>query len=132
MILVLLGAAVSDGLLRSVTPAMVAVVVAFLFVVRPLSSMIALGGASDGRWITSFFGIRGVGSLFYLSYALVEHDFPVAEQLWAVVGLTVLMSVAIHGLSAGPVMHRYDRRRQQEEAGSDIAGDSDAAVAGSS
>ncbi|MGK2929588.1 MAG: cation:proton antiporter [Acidimicrobiales bacterium] len=114
VILVLLGAAVSDGLLAPVTPAMVAVVAAMIFVVRPLTAIIALGGFSGGRWITSFFGIRGVGSLFYLSYALSKDDFPLAEELWAVVGLTVLVSIAVHGLTAGPVMYRYDHRSHAE------------------
>lgn len=114
VILVLLGAAVSDGLLSPLTPAMVAIVVTMIVVIRPLTSTIALGGVSDGRWITSFFGIRGVGSLFYLAYATVKADFAPAEELWAVVGLTVLVSIAVHGLSAGPVMYRYDRRSPAE------------------
>lgn len=76
---VLLGAAVSDGLLAPVTPAMVAVVVAMIVVIRPLSSSLALWGFSGGRWITSFFGIRGVGSLFYLAYDTVKVDFAPAE-----------------------------------------------------
>ncbi len=114
VILVLLGAAVSDGLLAPVTPAMVAVVATMILVVRPLAATIALGGFSGGRWITSFYGIRGVGSLFYLSYALSKDDFPLAEELWAVVGLTVLVSIAVHGLTAGPVMYRYDRRSHAE------------------
>lgn len=114
VILVLLGAAVSDGLLAPVTPAMVVVVVAMIAVVRPVTSSIALGGLSRGRWITSFFGIRGVGSLFYLAYATVKVDFAPAEELWAVVGLTVLVSIAVHGLAAGPVMYRYDRRSPAE------------------
>lgn len=110
VILVLLGAAVSDGLLDPVTAPMVAVVAALILLVRPLASIIALGGSNQARWITAFFGIRGVGSLFYLSYALAGHDFPHAEELWAVVGLTVLTWMAVHGLSAGPIMHRYDER----------------------
>lgn len=114
VILVLLGAAVSDGLLAPVTTAMVAVVVTMIIVVRPLTSSIALGGFSNGRWIMSVFGIRGVGSLFYLAYATVKTDFSPAAELWAVVGLTVLVSIAVHGLSAGPVMYRYDRRLPAE------------------
>jgi len=114
VILVLLGAAVSDGLLAPITPAMIAVVVTMIIVVRPLTSSIALGGFSDGRWITSFFGIRGVGSLFYLAYATVKADFSPAADLWALVGLTVLVSIAVHGLSAGPVMYRYDLRSAAE------------------
>lgn len=111
VVLVLLGAAVADGLLAHVTPMMVAVVVALVFVVRPAASAIALGGITDGRWITSFFGIRGVGSLFYLAYALDGRYFGDADRLWSMVALTVVVSITVHGLAAGPVMRRYDQTR---------------------
>lgn len=111
VILVLFGAAISDGLLEPVTPQMVVVVLALVLVVRPVSSIIALGGTSHGRGVISFFGIRGVGSFFYLAYALSEHDFTEARELWAVIGLTVIVSIAVHGLSAGPVMRWWDSRR---------------------
>ena len=114
VVLVLFGAAIADGLLSAVTPAMVAVVGAVLLVVRPLSALLALGGPSGGKWVTAFFGIRGVGSLFYLSYALQDHDFGVPEELWAAVSLTVLGSIVLHGFTAGPAMHRYDERRRSE------------------
>ncbi len=71
------------------------------------------------------FGIRGIGSLYYLAYALGQHDFPVpARELWAVVTFTVLASVVLHGVTAGPVVTRLDRLhkvrppRQQDVEGS--------------
>jgi NhaP-type Na+/H+ or K+/H+ antiporter len=114
VVLVLFGAAIADGLLSAVTPAMVAVVGAVLLVVRPLSALLALGGPSGGKWVTAFFGIRGVGSLFYLSYALQDHDFGVPEELWAAVSLTILGSIVLHGFTAGPAMIYYDKRRRTE------------------
>lgn len=134
VVLVLLGGAISDGLLDPVTPEMVGVAVAMVFVVRPLTSIIALGGVHHGRWVTAFFGIRGIGSLFYLAYALSDHAFPNAEQLWAVAALTILVSVGIHGLSAGPIMRIYDReaeaidrqRARQAEARGDEAREDEA------
>jgi NhaP-type Na+/H+ or K+/H+ antiporter len=121
VILVLFGGAIAHGLLDPVTPAMVVVAVALVVIVRPLVAFATVGGEPGGRAIISFFGIRGVGSLFYLAYALSEHDFGHAEQLWAAVGLTVLLSITVHGLTAGPVMHRYDRARgvTQEEVDDD-------------
>ena len=114
VVLVLFGAAIADGLLSAVTPEMVAVAAAMLLVVRPLSGVLALGGPGGGRWVTAFYGIRGVGSLFYLSYALQDHDFGVPEELWAAVSLTILGSIVLHGLTAGPAMSRYDQRRKTE------------------
>jgi NhaP-type Na+/H+ or K+/H+ antiporter len=124
VVLVLLGAAISDGLLAPLTPAMVAVAFAMILLVRPLSSLVALGGVSDGRWIMSFFGIRGVGSFFYLAYALSKGDFGIGEELWAVVGFTVLLSITIHGFSAGPIMTRHDEEADEEpDDGSDDCDD---------
>lgn len=115
VILVLFGAAIANGLLDRVTPAMVVVAVLMLVVVRPLAGVIALGGFTDGRWLMAFFGIRGVGSFFYLSYALNHHEFALAEELWSAVGLTVLVSIAVHGLTSGPAMRRHDQIREPEE-----------------
>jgi NhaP-type Na+/H+ or K+/H+ antiporter len=108
VILVLFGAALAEGLLAEATWPMLGVVAAILLVVRPVSAAIALGGVSEHRWLTAFFGIRGVGSLFYLAYALEGHDFGINEELWSAVGLTVLCSIVLHGLSAGPAMQHYE------------------------
>ncbi len=108
VVLVLFGAAIADGLLRSVTWQMIVVAVVLLFLVRPITGLAGLPRATRGRWIIAFFGIRGVGSFFYLAYALADHEFAQAEQLWAAVGLVVALSVVIHGLTAGPVMRRHD------------------------
>jgi NhaP-type Na+/H+ or K+/H+ antiporter len=61
------------------------------------------------RILTSFFGIRGIGSLYYLAYALNQRHFPGAEELWALVGLIVVVSIFVHGIAATPAL-RYARR----------------------
>lgn len=127
VILVLLGAAIADGLLAPITPAMVAISLALVLLIRPLAGAVALGGVRRSNWITAFYGIRGVGSLFYLAYALEGHEFERAEELWAVVALTILISIVIHGTSAGPVMRRYDVRLEDgaNEETDDEAGSAD-------
>ncbi|HYG38498.1 MAG TPA: cation:proton antiporter, partial [Cytophagales bacterium] len=52
------------------------------------------------RFIISFFGIKGIGSFYYLSFALNEHTFPNQDKLWSILGLTVLLSVILHGVTA--------------------------------
>lgn len=108
VILVLLGAAVGDGILSALTWPAVLLAVAFVLVVRPITALAALGGPGRGRGITAFFGIRGVGSLFYLAYAGTHADFADIELVWSMVTLTVLLSIAVHGITAGPIMRRYD------------------------
>ncbi|MBG0831257.1 cation:proton antiporter [Planomonospora sp. ID67723] len=114
-LILLLGGFVAGGGLSSLTWRGAAVVLLLLLVIRPLTGWLAgLGGRAGPReqGVIAFFGIRGIGSLFYLAYALGQADFGVpAEELWAVVAFTVLASVVLHGITATPVMARLDRMR---------------------
>jgi sodium/hydrogen antiporter len=113
-VIVLVGGAVARGAFTDLGWAEVGVVLAFLLVVRPLAGWVALLGGRTGpreRAVVSFFGVRGVGSLFYVAYAVQEGDFVDADRLWAIVGLVVVGSVLIHGVAATPVMRELDRRR---------------------
>jgi len=114
-LLLLLGGFVAAGGLAALTWRGAAVALLLLLVIRPLMGWLTQLGGRAGpreRLVISFFGIRGVGSLFYLAYALGQADFGVpAEELWAVVGFTVVASVVLHGITATPVMTRLDRLR---------------------
>jgi NhaP-type Na+/H+ or K+/H+ antiporter len=113
-LLVLLGGAVVDGALAPLTPVGVAVALAVVFVVRPIAGLVAMGRTAvprGERWALAFFGIRGIGSVYYLAYALNEGEFAGAEQLWAVTALVILVSVVVHGVAAAPAMTRIDARR---------------------
>lgn len=117
VMLVLFGGALVSGLLKPLTPIDVGIAVATLFVVRPLAGLIGLAGArlEPGEKLTlAFFGIRGVGSIYYIAYALNHADFPAAERLWAIVGLTILLSILIHGLTVTPIMRRLDRSQGRD------------------
>ena len=60
---------------------------------------------------TAFFGVRGVGSIYYLAYAAGQAQFPGLEELWATVAFTIALSVLVHGVAATPVMQRLEERR---------------------
>lgn len=112
MIMVLFGGAVATGLLTPLTRETILVAVVLVFVVRPLAGGIALFGFKRNpkeRGAIAFYGIRGIGSFYYLAYGLNEGVFPQAELLWAVVGLVVLISVFIHGISATPVIQYLEQ-----------------------
>jgi sodium/hydrogen antiporter len=118
LVLLLLGGAVVDGLLAPLTWPAVGVAVTLVFVVRPLVARMAMRGAPGHRaehWVIGFFGIRGVGSLFYLAYATTHATFPQTDVLWATVGLVVILSVVVHGVAATPVMQLLDRRGQRAQ-----------------
>ncbi|MEU4641946.1 cation:proton antiporter [Micromonospora sp. NPDC023814] len=116
MLLLLFGGAVVGGLLAPLTWPAAAVGLALVFVVRPLVGRLSLLGAA-GRpaehWVIALFGIRGVGSFFYLAYATAKTDFAQADLIWATVGLVVIVSVVVHGVAATPVMQLLDRRGER-------------------
>jgi sodium/hydrogen antiporter len=114
VLLVVFGGALAGGLLAPVGWRDVALVVLLLLVVRPLTGLVGLLGieASRSEKLTlAFFGIRGVGSFYYLAFGLNHMSVPDGERLWAIVGLAVLLSVLLHGLTVTPVMRLLDRNR---------------------
>jgi len=93
--------------------------VALLFVVvRPLSVAVGLMKArtvltTRQRALIAWFGIRGIGSIYYLYYAL-KHPIasPVAKTLFDLTLIAVAVSVVLHGISVTPLMQRYSRTRE--------------------
>lgn len=89
----------------------------FLFVVaRPAS--VLLGLAASGlslrlKLIISWFGVRGIGSLYYLMYA-INHGLSgmLATELSQIVAVTVALSILVHGVSVKPVMDKFDKNRE--------------------
>ncbi|MES2035825.1 MAG: cation:proton antiporter [Pseudomonadota bacterium] len=117
VLLLLFGGALVSGLLSGLGWVDVAVALTVLLVVRPLAGLIGLIGlraATSEKLTLAFFGIRGVGSIYYLAYALNHAPFEGAERLWGIVGLIVLLSILLHGLTVTPVMRRLDRRQGRD------------------
>lgn len=113
LLLVLFGGAVAIGMLEPLTWQAAAVGLALILIVRPAAGLIGLTGREEPlreRLTISFFGIRGVGSLYYLAYGLNHGRFPDEELLWALVGFIILFSIVLHGLTASPVMRRLEAR----------------------
>jgi len=86
-----------------------------LIVIRPLSVAIGLFGTRTGgtrRWLIGWFGIRGIGSLYYLMYA-VNHGLPpaLADRLTGLALAAVVASIVVHGVSVTPLMAVYERRK---------------------
>lgn len=82
--------------------------------VRPLAVMIGLAGSRTSqpqRRLIAWFGIRGVGSLYYLTYAINRGvDASLANLLTALTLAVVVASIILHGISVTPLMRLYDRR----------------------
>ena len=98
IILLVLGVAISRGLLNSLDLRGAAIGLALIFLVRPVAAYVSLavrarpsdtpGGLRRGeRAAVAFFGVRGVGSLYYLAYALGQMELAEEAWLWSTVGL---------------------------------------------
>lgn len=94
-------------------PAVLWFVPLLLLVMRPLAVLLGLARspASHGqRWLIGWFGIRGVGSLYYLMFA-INHGLPadLAEPLLAITLAVVVTSIVVHGISVTPMMAAYEK-----------------------
>jgi NhaP-type Na+/H+ or K+/H+ antiporter len=84
----------------------------FLFVLaRPLSVLIGLAGSDTShriRAITAWFGVRGIGSIYYLMYA-IGHGLPapLARELTQITIVVIMLSILIHGISVKPLLERF-------------------------
>ncbi|AVH65820.1 MULTISPECIES: cation:proton antiporter [unclassified Nostoc] len=97
------------------------VVILLLFLIRPVGVWISTIGKRPldshrrtfhpgTRWLFGWFGIRGVGSLYYLAYAFGNGlKGEAAEKIAWITYTTIVASVIIHGTSATPLMKWYER-----------------------
>jgi sodium/hydrogen antiporter len=108
LLLFALGAAI-PSLMQYLTWPLAAIAIALIFVIRPTAAWLSLAASGlkqRERFVVAFYGIRGVGSIYYLAYAATHSDLPNAGQLWAVVALAVLISTVVHGFTAGVAVER--------------------------
>lgn len=122
VVLLLFGGALADGLLAALHWVDVLAAAILILVVRPLTGLVALIGFPADRsekLAIAFFGIRGVGSFYYLAFALNRMELAEADRLWGIVGITVLFSILLHGLTVTPAMRLLDRQhgRDPDRAG---------------
>lgn len=106
LLLVALGT-VLPALFQHLSWSHVAVAILLLVVIRPISGWVALIGsnmAHRDRAVVSVYGVRGIGSIYYLCYAGSHLEFVNEAQLWSLVGLVILLSTILHGFTVGWAM----------------------------
>jgi NhaP-type Na+/H+ or K+/H+ antiporter len=125
-VLVLFGGTIAGGLLAPLTLTDAMLGLAIILVIRPAAGLVGMIGSSElwrERLVVSFYGVRGIGSFYYLAFALNAATFQefelvvAAEKLWALVGFVVVASLTIHGISAAPVMNTIDEWRSDHKEG---------------
>ena len=116
MLVVIVGVTISEYW----SPAAIPIALALFFIIRPLATLICLVGSPTTlaqRMLMGWFGIRGIGSLYYLSYALSHGPKEVAERAIPLTVTVIAVSVLLHGLSSGPILARYERRLAKPDGG---------------
>ncbi|WP_375280400.1 cation:proton antiporter [Pseudooctadecabacter sp.] len=107
ILLVWFGMFLTNGLMANVAWTDIAIAAAILLVVRPLGGLVALVGLECedmSRFKVAFFGIRGMGTVFYIAYAQNHAEFQDIDAIWRICAVTILMSMLVHGFAANFVL----------------------------
>lgn len=120
-------------MLNYATQSLLVIVLLFL-VIRPVGAWIStIGGHVERpyrrrtwypgtRLLFGWFGIRGVGSLYYLAYAFGKGlKGEVGEQISWIIYTTIVVSVIVHGISSTPLMNWYERNLSHHQNSSSPA-----------
>lgn len=115
VLLIALGAAL-PALLPALSWGGAAIGAALIFVIRPLLGWLSLIGTLERhreRAVVAFYGVRGIGSIYYLAYAGSHAELTNEAELWAVVAFTILLSTIVHGFTAGLAVERVTENDDQ-------------------
>lgn len=110
LLLVALGAAL-PSLMPYLDWQHAAIGLSLIFVIRPVIAWASLQGSGltgRQRYVVSFFGVRGIGSIYYLAYAGSHMKLVDEAALWATVAFTIVLSTVVHGLTAGIAVERAE------------------------
>lgn len=102
IILLLLGGYIAHNWFHALSFPLLGLCLIFIFIIRPAFGILPTLGTSmpwKQRWAVAFLGIKGIGSFFYLAFALHETEFMQAELLWSSVAFLVLISAIVHRLA---------------------------------
>ncbi|WP_321950717.1 cation:proton antiporter domain-containing protein [Paraburkholderia bannensis] len=115
-LLLIIGCVVSAHWRDMLEPHALLIALALVFVVRPLAVLAAMMGSradSQQRRLMAWMGIRGVGSFYYAVWGIDQAGDTMQPVLAAALD-AIVISVALHGSTAGYVLGRYYRRTQAQ------------------
>jgi NhaP-type Na+/H+ or K+/H+ antiporter len=96
----------------------VAISLMLIFVIRPLFGWVGLKGTDllpRERLVVAAYGVRGIGSIYYMGYATSHLELVNEGQLWATVALTIALSTIVHGLTAGGAVEKVTQEEENTE-----------------
>ena len=92
-------------------------------VIRPLGVWLSMLGGNlpkTTRSLMGWFGIKGLGSIYYLAYALGEGvTGETAQEIAWITYTVVVLSIIVHGISAAPLMAWYENVKSDRQTKAD-------------
>lgn len=121
--ILLLGVLLRVDQMIEYAPQAAVIVGLLLLVIRPVGAWISTIGDrlhSTTRLLFGWFGIRGIGSLYYLTYA-ISNGLPddIAAQIRWITYITVITSIVVHGITTAPLITWHDRHIGDSRLASD-------------
>ena len=117
----LFGGAIASGVLGRIGWREIAFSLLALLVVRPIATLLGFAGSAHPapvRLALGYFGIRGLGSLYYISYAFGANPTHNQYHLWSITALVVLFSIGLYGVTARPALRLLDHAMGRDKDGS--------------
>jgi NhaP-type Na+/H+ or K+/H+ antiporter len=117
ILLIGLGAAL-PALLAPAGWAEVLIALGLILVIRPLVGWLSLAKTiltGRKRWVAAIYGVRGVGSIYYLSYAGSHAELANEAQLWSIIAMTILASTVLHGFTASLAVEKATGEKQTSD-----------------
>lgn len=115
---ILFGGSILNGILTLTDWKGILFAFIFVLIIRPLAGLIGLIGVKDPiktKLAISFLGIRGIGSIFYISWAFVQYDnFENKNELYGITFYVILISIVIHGLTAPRIIAHFYKSGNKE------------------
>ena len=114
------GGMLASGVLSHLTWPGAFVGAAIVFVIRPITGIVAQLRSElpwAGRWAVAFLGVRGMGTVYYLAYARHHGEFSEMSPLWAIASFAILLSIVVHGMTEGPILRWLERHRANKPHG---------------
>jgi NhaP-type Na+/H+ or K+/H+ antiporter len=128
MLEVLLVGIVGVSLATHWDPRAVLLAAGLIVIVRPAAALLLLTHSPTNRlqrMLLGWFGIRGIGSIYYLAFALTHgvHSTPGRELADLTISI-VAISIVVHGVTSQPLMTWYDRQQSRRATSQGLAASS--------
>ncbi|MEE4538398.1 MAG: cation:proton antiporter [Erythrobacter sp.] len=126
-VLLSFGAMLASGVLDALTWPAALLGLGLILIIRPVTGLIAEAPGAlpwRGKVAVASLGVRGMGSIYYLAYGQNNAYFAPIDLLWATVSFTILVSIVLHGIFAGPMIRWAERDggHLHRDAGDDLPG----------